>query len=68
MTSRTVWTCDRCKKDGVTSVYHVDLGNDYTTPREVDEPHKKRIHRDLCGDCYGALRTWMDSSSIPEGF
>ncbi len=59
MTTRTINTCDVCKVD-CPGVYHVDLGNDYTTPREMGQP-KTRVMLDFCGGCYGALLDWIHS-------
>ena len=55
---REVWVCDRCKAENIEAVYHVDLGNDYSTPRETGE-NKRRVSMDLCGACWVSLQNWV---------
>jgi hypothetical protein len=62
MSSRTVYTCDRCHKDGVPGIYHVDMGNDYTSPRGTDP--KSRVMVDLCSTCYSALLDWVHEAQL----
>ncbi len=59
MAQRTIWKCDRCKADNIDGVFHVDLGNDYSTPREAGIPNKKRIAKDLCKFCHNQLMEWL---------
>ncbi len=62
MATRTVNICDVCHKDGVPGLYRVDMGNDYTTPREFCTgalSQKARVVLDFCGPCYSALLDWV---------
>ena len=59
MASKTIYTCDKCKMEcpGVTVI---DLGNDYTKPRDAEFPLPKvRLAFEVCSTCWLALKEWF---------
>lgn len=59
MSRTTIWTCDRCKRDGTGQLFCLDLGKEYISEND------KRTIVDLCNECLGWLKAGLKMQTLP---
>jgi len=61
MAQKIIYTCDKCKAECL-GVVIIDLGNDYTEPRNVElGGTKTRLAFEICSTCWLELKKWFVS-------